>query len=629
MTRDNPTPAPAAESNQPSTRRRRKWLFRAFAVLCGLLPFVAIEVALRAFDVGRPTELSDPFVGFSDLHPQFELDEDAGEYVTTKSRRLFFGTERFATQKPENGYRAFVLGGSTVRGRPYTTETAFAKWMQIQLSECDPESKYEIVNCGGLSYASYRLRPMTEEVLNYEPDLIVIATGHNEFLEDRTYQHIKEQSESERKLSKAVYSLRIVTAARQLFGDQPGAVEDKRTRLKDTFQTRLDNETGYASYHRDDEWRDSVREHFKHSLRAMVAMCQQKKVPVILLRLGFNLRDCPPFKSEHKPGLSEEDRLKWQSLFDEATEQDRNAVAKALELYQQAAKIDDEHALLCFRMARCFDRLKQYEQAKKYYRRAKEFDVCPLRMLDSMADDVAEIAKETGVPLIDVASMFERQSPQGIPGNNFYMDHVHPSIGGHQQIARAIVERLHKDDRLPKGYKPWSDSQRREAYQRQFRTLGPSHFASGRTRLGWLENWARRQEMLTETLPLDRRGYLHYGHRRFDLGEPDMAWKEYMTAYRRSPKTLDDLLFRSLDLFQQGRYADTGDMLEKLRNLAEPPLRNEVDLARLVLALETGDKLTALNIAKALGNEIASVSKDSPWRAVMPNAMERARKIDR
>ncbi|MFQ5734635.1 MAG: SGNH/GDSL hydrolase family protein, partial [Planctomycetaceae bacterium] len=157
----------------------------------GLLPFVALELGLRAFDAGRPTEHLDPFFGFGKLHPQFTRHADTGKYVTTKSRQLFFGRQEFAAVKPRNGFRAFCLGGSTVRGRPYTTETAFAKWMQVELAAGDAATQYEIVNCGGLSYASYRLTPILQEVLNDEPNAIVIATGHNEFLEDRTYHSLK------------------------------------------------------------------------------------------------------------------------------------------------------------------------------------------------------------------------------------------------------------------------------------------------------------------------------------------------------------------------------------------------------------------------------------------------------
>ena len=35
---------------------------------------------------------------------------------------------------------------------------------------------------GGVSYASYRVAALMEELVRYEPDLFVIYSGHNEFL---------------------------------------------------------------------------------------------------------------------------------------------------------------------------------------------------------------------------------------------------------------------------------------------------------------------------------------------------------------------------------------------------------------------------------------------------------------
>ena len=45
----------------------------------------------------------------------------------------------------------------------------------------------EIINTGGISYASYRVARLMEELLAYQPDVFVIYTGHNEFLEKRIY----------------------------------------------------------------------------------------------------------------------------------------------------------------------------------------------------------------------------------------------------------------------------------------------------------------------------------------------------------------------------------------------------------------------------------------------------------
>lgn len=621
--------SPSAREPAPPPSKRRRWMFRVAAVLMGLLPFLILEASLRLIDVGRPTEHLDPFVGFSKLHPLFELSEDGDVYETTQSRLLFFERQEFAAKKPENGYRIFCLGGSTVRGRPYTTDSAFSKWMQLQLADCDPATKYECINCGGLSYASYRLTHMVEETLRYEPDLVVVATGHNEFLEDRTFEAVKDKSAGRKWVEEKLYSSHTVTAARKLWSswrddDRPHG----RTELADRLATRLDDSSGYASYHRDDEWRANVATHFELSLRTMIRLCREKNVPVVLVRLGSNVRDCPPFKSEHKPGLSAGDEQNWQMHFDDATAADGDGdLRRALAAYRAAESIDDEHALLNYRLARVYDRMGEYDSAGRYFLRAKDLDVCPLRMLESMSDAVAKIAEETETPLVDARTMLDEQSPQGVPGANHYMDHVHPTMNAHQQIARQIVETLHEDGRLPESFQPWTDRRRRRAYREHFDRLGARHFAVAREQITWLEGWARRRRLAEELAPVDARGRLHEGHRRLNLGEPLVAWGLYRKAMKERPEMKRNLLRHALELFDEGRAGDARDLLLKLRPEVDGELQIRVDLARLVVAVELEDVATARVLLQDSGRRFGAAVNDSEWKAVMPDVLERAKAL--
>ncbi|HAY80955.1 MAG TPA: hypothetical protein DCY79_14205, partial [Planctomycetaceae bacterium] len=348
--------------------------------MLGVLPFVCLEMGLRVFDLGRQTA-GDPLVGFSEVHPLFERQSDQGVYQTALSRELFFGVQRFAAEKPEGCYRVFCLGGSTVRGRPYQTDTAFARWLELELATCDPSRTYEVVNCGGLSYASYRLRVLLDEVLQYDPDLIVLATGHNEFLEDRTYDAIKSRSKWRAWFEDRANRLRLVTTTKALLGRATPTSKSSSGKvvLGDQVETRLDAPGGYGTYHRDDAWQQDVISHFDISVRAMVNRCREAGVPLILVRLGSNLRDTAPFKSEHPEDLALPQENAWQGAFEEATSLEQDAPEQALEAYQRAETIDGEYALLAFRIARVLDRLGRYEEAAAYYQKARDLDVCPLR----------------------------------------------------------------------------------------------------------------------------------------------------------------------------------------------------------------------------------------------------------
>ena len=84
----------------------------------------------------------------------------------------------------------FCLGGSTTYGHPYTHSTSFCGWLGEYLPVADPTRDWEVVNAGGISYASYRAARLAEELAELEPDLFVVLSGHNEFLERRTYADV-------------------------------------------------------------------------------------------------------------------------------------------------------------------------------------------------------------------------------------------------------------------------------------------------------------------------------------------------------------------------------------------------------------------------------------------------------
>ncbi len=613
----------ATRPDQRTARpRRRRLAFVILAMGLGLLSVVLLEVALWSLGVAAQVEYQDPLVGFSQISPLFELDADDEVYRTNRSRLTMFHEQEFVAVKPENGIRVFCLGGSTVRGHPYETPTAFARWMELELAQRDPTRAVEVVNCGGLSYASYRLLNLLKEVLAYQPDLIVVATGHNEFLEDRTYDNLKARSDSRAWLDDHLQQLRMVRLLRnwtRTKADASASLDASRSELPDEVDARLDHHTGYASYHRNDAWSRGVVEHFDRSIRAMVALCRQTEVPLILVELGSNIRDCPPFKSEHRADLSAEDQLEWERLFDEATRLDQRDLTQALAVYQQAAAIDADYALLAFRMARLLDELGRVEEAREMYLKAKDADICPLRMTEEMAGRLNEIANETQTPLIPARQMIEGHIDSQMAGNDWYLDHVHPIIPAHQMIARSVVEEM-QGHTIIGSLAPWSQTDRRRAYHSHFASLGPLYLREGTERLMWLENWARRERLADETRPRDPQGHLRLGWRLWDLGQQDVALIHLTRALDDQPRLGAEVYDRALLLFQQGRGPEA---VELLQWLADRPERGQ-DAGLIAALIDLIDQDLAGADARALLESLTPLAGESPeiidrWREAVTN----------
>jgi lysophospholipase L1-like esterase len=479
--------------------------------LLGLLPFVVIELGLRAFGWGRPDWHGDPFVGFSAVRPLFELDDSGTRYEIARSKRVHYYPESFAARKEPNEFRIFCIGDSTVQGNPWTTETSFTTWLEISLNAAEPQRRWDVINCGGVSYASYRMVPILEEVLKYQPDLVIVHCSHNEFLEDRTYGDLKRTPRWLWRLHEQVSRLRLYNVLRSAFGgpkrslvtdtSRESATESgENSALPAEVEALLDYRGGLEFYRRDEAWHRGVIAHYEFNLRRMPAIAKQAGVPLILMNPACNLRDSPPFKAEHRAGLTDEELEQWNELWSQAREQYAARPGEAIRLLREALTIDDQHAGLHYDLAKVYDALSQFEPARAEYVWAKELDVCPLRILDSMSDIVMQVGQDTSTPVVDVRGLFDRLSRNGIPGADWFADHVHPTISGYQRIADEVADLL-VQRQVVHPHADWA-AERQRRYDAHLRSLPPIYFIEGERRLQSLMLWAYgRATKMRPTVP--------------------------------------------------------------------------------------------------------------------------------
>jgi len=481
----------SSDTAKRAPSRRRAVGFRLAAVLLAVVPFALAELLFVILDWGRPTQHDDPFVGFSAIHPLFVRSADGRRYEIPRSRWRCFQPEWFAARKPADEYRIFCLGGSTVQGRPYGPETSFTTWLELNLQLAEPGRKWRVVNCGGVSYATYRLVPILKEVLAREADMIVLYTGHNEFLEDREYGYIRDRPRWIAGPWELLARARTYNLLREGFlrlkGDSP-RVRAGRSILKADVDAILDYRGGLEKYHRDEPWRRGVIEHFRYNVRRMVGMAREAGVAILLIDPPCNLRDCPPFKSQHRDGLTDEQLRRWRALCGEAADHSVLRAARAVERLREAMAIDEKHAGLHYWLAKELDATGETAAAREAYLRAKELDICPLRILEPMNEAIVRIAKETGTPLVDLRKLFEQRSDVGIPGDESFCDHVHPRIAGHRLIADALVDELARQGVVhPRD--GWRERQEKVAMD-HLGSLGAAYFIEGTRRLESLRGWA-------------------------------------------------------------------------------------------------------------------------------------------
>jgi tetratricopeptide (TPR) repeat protein len=260
-----------------------------------------------------------------------------------------------------------------------------------------------------------------EELVRHEPDLFIIYAGHNEFLEKRTYDRLLKTPEFMRDLASLASRLRLYS----LLSD---VIYPRKDVLETEIDALLDDSVGPEDYHRDDPMRDAVLEHFRISLQRMIRIGQESGAEIIIVTPASNIRDFSPFKAEPSAGLDSVRIHQIGLLKESITEHlDNQENELAADLAIQALAIDPRDAELLFLKGRALLALGKIDEARRAFIAARDEDIAPLRALTPVPGIVAEVASENGNGLVDFAGMIEESSPGGIPGEEHFLDHVHPS----------------------------------------------------------------------------------------------------------------------------------------------------------------------------------------------------------
>ena len=392
-------------SQQPpedkTPKRTTLWQAIVLPMASVLVFFLLLEGGLALFGIKPVLKTEDPFVGFASNAPLFvPAPGPRGDQwlLTAQNKRGYFNVQGFPQTKAPGTYRIFTVGGSTTYGRPYDDKTSFSGWLRELLPMADSSREWEVINAGGISYASYRVAHLMEELINYQPDLFVIYTGHNEFLEERTYGQIRDMSPLLKNTVSVLNKTRTwaaMNSAMRALGLQAQEEKPNRDTLGDRVDTILDLTVGLDQYRRDDALRENILEHYRLSLERMVALARSVDAEVIFVNPASSQNDCTPFKSQHTPGLDTAAQRRSEQMLAQAKDALRTEDWQtALDILETAAAADPRHAELHYRRGQALLAMGRYEEAKDAFRIASDEDVCPLRELSPMNRILKNVASE-------------------------------------------------------------------------------------------------------------------------------------------------------------------------------------------------------------------------------------------
>jgi tetratricopeptide (TPR) repeat protein len=434
----------ARKAKNPPRLSRGKRL--AFTAVTAALFLGITELVLALVGVKPVLVEEDPYVGFASELRLFGLETATGRMRTAKNKLSLFNDQSFDRKKAPNTFRIFTLGGSVTYGRPFDDSTSYSGWLRTYLENAAPEKRWEVINAGGISYASYRVAKLMEELIEYQPDLFIILSGHNEFLEKRTYGSIIDEPKAVTRGKLLLQRSRLIAVGRRIATRRQSKAR-RAYELEGEVQELLDSSAGLNYYFRDDVFESRVLEHYRFNLQRMIDLADSVGAEVILVSIPVNEKDFGPFKSQHGDGLKESDRTRLNELaLEVAVALETGELGPGRESAAEAVSVDPLYAESHYQLGRVLQSLGLYGEAAASFARAIEEDVCPLRALATTNDLVFETANRNGVSLVDFRGLLKQRMVEMTGhanlGDELFLDHAHPTVEGHGILARALAERM-------------------------------------------------------------------------------------------------------------------------------------------------------------------------------------------
>jgi tetratricopeptide (TPR) repeat protein len=580
--RPGKTPAGSPPATR-TTRRRRLSLPKllAFAFFTVILFFTGGEALLALLHVRPIVETEDPYVGFVSSLPLFveqSLPDGRAVMRTASNKLAYFNPQEFPKVKPKNTFRIFCLGGSTTYGHPYNDLTSYCGWLREILPRIDPSRHWEVINAGGVSYASYREAALMEELARYSPDAFIVYTGHNEFLERRTYSSLIEANPGVTWLGSMVGRTRTYAVVRSAIrAVQPDRETEARKQYQMTGEVDalLDAMVGLSAYTRDDTLQSRIVEHYGFNLHRMARIARNANARLVYVTVASNLKDTSPFKSQHTPGLNAVAIARSETLLANAkSAHDHGDLDTAHALLQQAVKLDPRWAVAHYELGHVLFEQKRFNEALQHFVRARDEDVCPLRQLSVMRDVKLEVAASEHDPVVDLVKIIadSTQSRFGhrIPGEEFFLDHAHPTIEGNRILATALARALIADGVLeaPDG---WESRILPEVTAHIESQIDPKLQAVALRNLARLFSWAGKldeaERMAKQSLELDpdqMESLVVLGSRAAAEGRADEAMEYYKQVLKRDPNHLEARNNLAVELARRGQNAEALEQYEAM-----------------------------------------------------------------
>ena len=423
--------------------KKRLWLFRLLALVgVPVLFIIALELVLRLAGFGYPTA----FLLKSSNHGEktfVQNDQFGWRFFGPRAARVPEASS-IPRARPPGTIRIFVFGESAAYGDPQPN-FGLPRMLEALLELRHPERKFEVVNAAMTGINSHVIRPLARDCAEARADAWVVYMGNNEVVGPYGAGTVFGSQTLPLPLIRAGLALKA-TRTGQLFDAIRGAAQKTAGNSGEWQGMRAFVNYKLAG---SDPRLDAVHENFGQNLKDIIAAGRNCGAKIVLSTVAVNLKDCAPFASLHRAGLSASQANDWQRFFAAGVKaQDAGDFRQAAAGYDQAEQIDDQFAELRFRRGQCALALNDVATAQREFAAARDLDALRFRC-DSRLNEIIRQQASGAVALADGEQALAAASPDGLPGDELFYEHVHLNFQGNYVLARTVAEEVEKVLQLP------------------------------------------------------------------------------------------------------------------------------------------------------------------------------------
>lgn len=408
------------------TSDMRKALLTVVPYLLVLLVLAVVEIDLRIFDraLDNPivTEVRYDGIDWYELNRSYlQKYFPAGTPLVPEFKPVLF-----RKRKAPGSYRVLCLGESSMFGTPYMMTANIPGILRKQLRHRYPGREIEVINLGASAINSNVILDLSKDLAQLQPDLVVVYMGHNEFYgpEGIGASFVIRHFPS---LIPVLYAVRDLRLVRLLAG------KISLTARQDTSGGNLMRQVSASGSVRlgSDEaaW---VFSRFEQNLRSSILWWKSHDVPIIVSDVSSNLV-FPPFRSD-----TLDPRLFGSALSAMGSGDTSGARARLRELL----RIDSANAYANYWLGR-LDMASGYSgPAKEELLRARDNDLLKFRAPSQINTIIRDVCRSEQAAFVSADSLFSALSAGGIPGNELFWEHLHPTARGYYEIARLLYSTI-------------------------------------------------------------------------------------------------------------------------------------------------------------------------------------------